>query len=108
MDEPTAALSAHEVSELFTQIRRLTDSGVAVLFISHRLDEVFEIADRVTVLRDGRLISSRPRSEVTQGGAIREMVGRDMSDVLRAHRSAHRASPSWKSRGSAGKAPSPT
>jgi rhamnose transport system ATP-binding protein len=82
MDEPTAALSAHEVSELFTQIRRLTDSGVAVLFISHRLDEVFEIADRVTVLRDGRLISSRPRSEVTQSVAIREMVGRDMSDFF--------------------------
>ena len=82
MDEPTAALSAHEVSELFTQIRRLTDSGVAVLFISHRLDEVFEITDRVTVLRDGRLISSRPRSEVTQAIAIREMVGRDMSDFF--------------------------
>jgi rhamnose transport system ATP-binding protein len=82
MDEPTAALSAHEVSELFTQIRRLTDSGVAVLFISHRLDEVFEIADRVTVLRDGRLISSRPKDEVTQQIAIREMVGREMSDFF--------------------------
>ena len=82
MDEPTAALSAHEVSELFTQIRRLTDSGVAVLFISHRLDEVFEIADRVTVLRDGRLISSRPRAEVTEDLAVREMVGRDMSDFF--------------------------
>jgi rhamnose transport system ATP-binding protein len=82
MDEPTAALSAHEVSELFKQIRRLTDSGVAVLFISHRLDEVFEIADRVTVLRDGRLISSRPRAEVTEGIAIREMVGREMSDFF--------------------------
>ena len=82
MDEPTAALSAHEVSELFEQIRRLTDSGVAVLFISHRLDEVFEIADRVTVLRDGRLISSRPKREVTQGQAIREMVGRDMADFF--------------------------
>jgi rhamnose transport system ATP-binding protein len=82
MDEPTAALSAHEASELFRQIRRLTDSGVAVLFISHRLDEVFEIADRVTVLRDGRLISSRPRNEVTQAQAIREMVGRDVSDFF--------------------------
>ena len=82
MDEPTAALSAHEVSELFEQIRRLTDSGVAVLFISHRLDEVFEIADRVTVLRDGRLISSRPKDEVTQGQAIRDMVGREMSDFF--------------------------
>jgi rhamnose transport system ATP-binding protein len=82
MDEPTAALSAHEVSELFKQIRRLTDSGVAVLFISHRLDEVFEIADRVTVLRDGRFISSRPKVETTQGQAIREMVGREMSDFF--------------------------
>ena len=82
MDEPTAALSAHEVSELFKQIRRLTDDGVAVLFISHRLDEVFEIADRVTVLRDGRLISSRPKQEITQAQAIREMVGRDMADFF--------------------------
>ena len=82
MDEPTAALSAHEVSELFKQIRRLTESGVAVLFISHRLDEVFEIADRVTVLRDGRFISSRPKAEITQGLAIREMVGRDMADFF--------------------------
>ena len=82
MDEPTAALSAHEVSELFKQIRRLTDSGVAVLFISHRLDEVFDIADRVTVLRDGRLISSRPKEEITQNLAIREMVGRDMADFF--------------------------
>ncbi len=82
MDEPTAALSAHEVSELFKQIRRLTDDGVAVLFISHRLDEVFEIADRVTVLRDGRHISSRPKQEVTQAQAIREMVGRDMADFF--------------------------
>ena len=82
MDEPTAALSAHEVSELFKQIRTLTHSGVAVLFISHRLDEVFEIADRVTVLRDGRLISSRPASEITQAQAIKDMVGRDMSDFF--------------------------
>jgi rhamnose transport system ATP-binding protein len=82
MDEPTAALSAHEVSELFKQIRRLTDAGVAVLFISHRLDEVFEIADRVTVLRDGRLISSRPRADVTEGLVVRDMVGREMSDFF--------------------------
>ena len=82
MDEPTAALSAHEVSQLFKQIRRLSESGVAVLFISHRLDEVFEIADRVTVLRDGRLISSRPRAESSPGLAIQEMVGREMSDFF--------------------------
>ena len=59
MDEPTAALSAHEVDRLFLQVRRLRDSGVAVLFISHRLDEVFVIADRITVFRDGGRISTR-------------------------------------------------
>ena len=82
MDEPTAALSAHEVTQLFRQVRHLTASGVAVLFISHRLDEVFEIADRVTVLRDGRLISSRPKAEVTPQRAIQDMVGREMSEFF--------------------------
>ena len=82
MDEPTAALSAHEVTQLFRQVRHLTASGVAVLFISHRLDEVFEIADRVTVLRDGRLISSRPRDEATPKRAIQDMVGREMSEFF--------------------------
>ena len=82
MDEPTAALSAHEVERLFRQVRRLRDDGVAVLFISHRLDEVFEIADRVTVLRDGRRISSRPRNEVTPQRAIQDMVGREMSEFF--------------------------
>jgi rhamnose transport system ATP-binding protein len=82
MDEPTAALSAHEVTQLFRQVRHLTASGVAVLFISHRLDEVFEIADRVTVLRDGRRISSRPRDEVTSQWAIQDMVGREMSEFF--------------------------
>ena len=82
MDEPTAALSAHEVGQLFKQVRLLTAAGVAVLFISHRLEEVFEIADRVTVLRDGRFISTRPRAEVTQALAIQDMVGRDISDFF--------------------------
>jgi rhamnose transport system ATP-binding protein len=82
MDEPTAALSAHEVDRLFKQVRGLSARGVAVLFISHRLEEVFELADRVTVLRDGKLISSRPRSDVTQAQAIQDMVGREMSDFF--------------------------
>src|SRR5919106_2478441 len=89
MDEPTAALSAHEVARLFDQVRHLTESGVAVLFISHRLEEVFEIADRVTVLRDGRLVSSYPRDEVTPQGAIQDMVGREMADFF--SRSEHQA-----------------
>jgi rhamnose transport system ATP-binding protein len=82
MDEPTASLSAHEVERLFRQVRGLRDAGVSVLFVSHRLDEVLEIADVVTVLRDGRRISTRPRSEVTQASLIAEMVGRDMSDFF--------------------------
>lgn len=82
MDEPTASLSAHEVERLFQQVRRLKASGVAVLFVSHRLDEVFAIADRITVFRDGRHISTRDRGEVTREGLVREMVGRDVSEFF--------------------------
>jgi rhamnose transport system ATP-binding protein len=83
MDEPTASLSAHEVERLFRQVRRLAqEDDVAVLFISHRLDEVFTIADRITVFRDGRHISTRPRDEVTEDGLIREMVGRDVAELF--------------------------
>lgn len=82
MDEPTAALSAREVERLFEKVRSLKESGVSVLFISHRLDEVFEIADRITVLRDGRHISTRPVAEVTEESLIKEMVGRDPSDFF--------------------------
>ncbi len=63
LDEPTASLSAHEARRLFRIIRALRDDGVAILFISHRMEEVFEIAERVTVLRDGRWISTHPTSE---------------------------------------------
>jgi rhamnose transport system ATP-binding protein len=79
MDEPTASLSAHEVRRLFGIVESLRREGVAILFISHRMEEVFEISDRVTVLRDGRWVSTRPRSELTPGIAIREMVGRTLS-----------------------------
>jgi rhamnose transport system ATP-binding protein len=76
MDEPTASLSAHEAAQLFGIVGRLRERGVAILFISHRLEEVFAVADRVTVMRDGRRISTTPRSELTVGEAIRQMVGR--------------------------------
>ena len=82
MDEPTAALSAHEVDRLFGQVERLTELGVAVLFISHRLDEVLRIADRVSVFRDGRHISTREASAVTEDSLVREMVGRDPSEFF--------------------------
>ncbi|MDW8268416.1 MAG: sugar ABC transporter ATP-binding protein [Anaerolineae bacterium] len=82
MDEPTASLSAHEVEQLFQIVRRLRDQGVAILFIGHRLEEVMRIADRITVLRDGRLISSAPREQVTVEGVIRDMVGRTIEEFF--------------------------
>ena len=82
MDEPTASLSAHEVDQLFTLATTLRAQGVSILFISHRMEEVFRIADRVTVLRDGKLISSKPRQEVTIESAIRDMVGREVGDYF--------------------------
>ena len=82
MDEPTASLSAHEVRQLMQIARALRDQGVAVLYISHRLEEVFELSDRVTVLRDGELISSNPTAEVTSDSLIRDMVGRDLEEYF--------------------------
>ena len=78
MDEPTASLSAHEVAQLFGIIAKLRAEGVAILFISHRLEEVFEQADRITVMRDGAWISTTPRSEMTINDAIKQMVGREV------------------------------
>ena len=78
MDEPTASLSAHEAQELFRLVRDLKRQGVAILFVSHRMEEVFEIADKITVFRDGRLISTRPRAEATPQRAIADMVGREI------------------------------
>ena len=78
MDEPTASLSHHEVNQLFRVTRQLKADNVAILFISHRLEEVIEIADRVTVLRDGRHISTNPVADVSKESLIREMVGREV------------------------------
>ena len=82
MDEPTASLSAHEVAQLFAIIARLRAQGVAILFISHRLEEVFEVADRITIMRDGRWISTTPRTEVTPTETIRQMVGRQVVEFF--------------------------
>jgi rhamnose transport system ATP-binding protein len=78
MDEPTASLSAREVQELFRLARDLKKQGVAILFVSHRIEEVFEIADKITVFRDGRLISTRARFEATPQRVIADMVGREI------------------------------
>jgi len=82
MDEPTASLSAHEAEQLFNLARSLRDQGVSILYISHRMEEVFEIADRVTIFRDGKRISTLPRMEVTRDSAIRDMVGRKIEDFF--------------------------
>jgi rhamnose transport system ATP-binding protein len=86
MDEPTASLSAHEVQRLFRIVHTLRQQGVAILFISHRIEEVFEIADRVTILRDGRWISTTPRAELTPATAISRMVGREVRELFRRER----------------------
>jgi rhamnose transport system ATP-binding protein len=76
MDEPTASLSAHEVDKLMSVVATLKSQGVGIIYISHRLDEIFRIADRVTVMRDGKHISTRPIAEVTQAKMVSDMVGR--------------------------------
>ena len=78
MDEPSASLSDNEVQKLFSIARSLSSQGVAILYISHRLEEVFALADRVTVVRDGALISTKPIADVTNNSVVTEMVGRDM------------------------------
>jgi len=78
MDEPTAILAHEETEALFAVIGQLRAEGVAVLYISHRLDEIFRVADRVTVLRDGRVVSTSPVAEVTRDDVVRRMVGREL------------------------------
>ena len=83
LDEPTASLSARETEVLFDIIRRLKARGVAIIYISHRLEEIFHIADRVTVLRDGRLVGTRPVDELRLEQIIAMMVGRQMDELFR-------------------------
>ncbi len=80
MDEPTAALSLPEIDNLFGIVRSLQAQGVAVIFISHHLDEAFEICDVITVLRDGRHIATRPTAELNMDELIRLMVGRTLDE----------------------------
>lgn len=82
MDEPTASLSDTEVAHLFQVIRELKQEGVGIIYISHRLEELPEVADRVTALRDGRLVGTRAMGSVTRGDLIRMMVGRELASVF--------------------------
>jgi ribose transport system ATP-binding protein len=90
LDEPTAMLSAHESATLFERIDALRREGVAILYISHRLDELARIADRIVVLRDGQLITDAPAATVTQETLIRAMVGRDVAAPSETERAARK------------------
>ena len=89
LDEPTAVLTAQEIEELFGVLRALTAEGVSVIFISHKLREVLEIADRVTVLRRGRKIDTVPTEGATEASLAKLMVGRDV--LFRVEKDAHQA-----------------
>lgn len=82
MDEPTAALSGVEVDRLFAVARGLRNGGVAILFISHRFDEVFSLCDRITVMRDGQYIATHETGSTTVDAIVREMVGRDIAQLF--------------------------
>ncbi|MGD0612728.1 MAG: sugar ABC transporter ATP-binding protein [Anaerolineales bacterium] len=82
MDEPTSSLTLNEVAELFGLVRRLRDEGAAIIFISHRLEELFEVADRVTVLRDGSYVDTRLVKDVSRDELVRLMVGRTISNLF--------------------------
>ena len=82
LDEPTAVIAGRETVLLFDRLRRLRESGVSVLFISHRLDEIFAICDRVTVLKDGRLVGTHETAEITRERLISMMVGRDLGELF--------------------------
>jgi len=80
MDEPTSSLSIREINDLFAIVRELKSHGASVVYISHHLEETFEVSDRITVLRDGRLVSTQPTQNLNVDKLIRLMVGRDLSE----------------------------
>ena len=82
MDEPTASLTDREVDHLIRVVARLRDEGVGIIYISHRLDEIFTVADRITVLRDGETVGTRQRAGLERGELIRLMVGRELAAVF--------------------------
>jgi ribose transport system ATP-binding protein len=81
LDEPTAVISGREAELLFATVRRLRDHGVCVVYISHRLEEIFALADRVTVLKDGKLVGTRGVGEISRDDLVAMMVGRPLADI---------------------------
>ncbi|MEV4750760.1 sugar ABC transporter ATP-binding protein [Streptosporangium amethystogenes subsp. fukuiense] len=83
LDEPTSSLDAGEVAQLFRVMRRLKDEGIAILFVSHFLDQVYEIADRMTILRNGRLVGEHLTAELSQVELVGKMIGNELADLER-------------------------
>jgi ribose transport system ATP-binding protein len=81
LDEPTATLAEREIEGLFEVMREMASRGIAILYISHRLDEIFRIADRVTVMRDGNVVETKPTSELTEEELVNLMVGREVGNL---------------------------
>jgi len=88
MDEPTSSLTEREVKHLFTLIRRLRERGITILYVSHKIEEIFEICDRITVLRDGKHIGTCRRKDTSPQEVIRMMVGRSIASMFPERRSA--------------------
>ena len=89
LDEPTTALSSRETDRLFALVRQLRADGIALIYISHRMAEVYELADRVTVLRDGGYVGTLTREELSAEALVRMMVGRDLSSFYTKTHDAH-------------------
>ena len=90
LDEPTSSLTDEEVNRLFTIVRRLRDQGVAIIYVSHRMKEIFRIADRVAVLRDGRLVGVKDAGDTDENELVRMMVGRQLEAMYSRNRNARR------------------
>ncbi len=83
LDEPTSSLTDDEVDRLFALVRRLRDEGVAIIYVSHRINEILRLCDRIAILRDGRLVTVKPSSELSESDIVRLMVGRELSDIFK-------------------------
>ncbi len=82
MDEPTSAITEAEQTKLFEIIEELKQQGIAIIYISHRMSEIFQIADEITILRDGQYVTSAPVAEMTEASLIKHMVGRELNDIF--------------------------
>lgn len=81
MDEPSAPLTEHEVDQMFRVVRKLNDSGITIIYISHKLDEILSLTNRIAIMRDGHYIRTVNTKDVTANDLIRDMVGRDINDI---------------------------